>query len=65
MKTFEKEKVSDDQAEAYIMSLIKKNSTGAKGEKVTISDANAISDVQSSSNALKSILRRAKNTKDT
>jgi hypothetical protein len=47
MKTFEKEKVSDDQAEAYIMSLIKKNSNGGKGEKVTISDANAIPENQS------------------
>jgi hypothetical protein len=59
LKAIEHEKTTDEETEAWIMSLVNKN------PKVQIADSTATpSTVTTTAPSLKSILRRAKNSKN-
>ncbi len=57
MKSIAQEKTTEDEAEAFIMSIVQKYN----GKKVQVSDATAKAEIAKSAPSLKSILKRAKN----
>jgi chorismate mutase len=67
MKAMEQEKTNGDEAEAYIMSIFKKFSAANKAGQGQISDVTVEPGTSTSASVtaptLKSILKRAKNTK--